>query len=101
MELNPLVITIISTLGGATVLKLIISHFLNRGKVEVEEAETIRKELRAEIDRKDMQIQKLVDRIDALEADAQRAKGYKLSVYQTLINAGAGRELLDAVLAIQ
>lgn len=101
MDTNPLVIAIISTLGGAAVLKLIVTHLLSRGRVKVDEATSIRKELRSEIDRKNEEIKALTARVVTLEADLEKAKVYRLSVYQTLINAGADRDLLNAVLAIQ
>lgn len=101
MDTNPLVIAIISTLGGATVLKLIVSHFLNRGKVRVDEADKIRQELRSEIKRKNTEIRELGERLTVCEAQLEKAKAYRLDVYRTLVDAGANRELLNAVLAIQ
>jgi polyhydroxyalkanoate synthesis regulator phasin len=107
-----------ATVLGAIVTKL-IDHWLSRGKLRDDEATKIRAELRAERDRKDTQIAELevrkdakIDalekRIDVLEDQLEKAEQRileqersKLAVYRTLVEYGASKDLVNAVLAIQ
>lgn len=101
-------------LGSGTlgyILKRIVDHLLGRGKVRADEAAEIRKELRAEITRKNEDIEAMEQRITALEAELDKAERernlldlqfnrYKLDVYRTLVDAGVARDLLNTVLAL-
>lgn len=105
------------------VLKRVVDHLLGRRPLRVDEATKIRMELRGEIELKKKEIADLKmdhgkeiaalgHRLASLEEDLEKAERerderiiqqerYKLDVYRTLINFGANKELVDAVLAIQ
>lgn len=106
------IVAILSALGAGLILRRIVDHVLNRGKVQVDQAYQIREELRAEISRKDRAIDNLDKRVDELEAELAKSEQdrtatrerlihYQLDVYRTLVDAGVDRALLNAVLAIQ
>lgn len=99
-----LIITALGTLG----VRQIISWYLNRGKVKVDEATAIRLELRSEIERKDKTISAHEQRISNMEEshDAREREFskreyefrlYKVEVYRTLIENGASPELLGKI----
>jgi len=106
------IVAVLTALGSGLILQTVVRHLLSRGKVRVDQAYQIREELRAEIGRKNKEIETLDKRIDDLEAELvkseqdrtatrDRLSRYQLDVYRTLVNAGVDRELLNAVLAIQ
>jgi polyhydroxyalkanoate synthesis regulator phasin len=119
------VVTLASSGGGIATYaaKKVLDHLAGRGKLKVDEATQIRIELRGEIERKDREISALEQRKDkeiaglahrvaSLEEDLEKAEDerdarvmelerYKLDVYRTLVEAGANKDLIDAVLAIQ
>jgi polyhydroxyalkanoate synthesis regulator phasin len=112
---DPAAIISIAATGAAVLgytVRRIVDHLLGRGRLRIDEATKIRAELRADIDRKDLAIRGLEQRVDALEEeldkverernalDVQFAK-YRLDVYRVLVEAGADRDLLNKVLAIQ
>lgn len=114
-------VTIVGT--GATVVgytwKRVVDYWLGRGKIRFDEATILRQELEKAIRRKDEQVQRnddqiqaLTRRVDDLEAELEKAERerddqiiklerYKLDVYRTLIDHGADKKLVDSVLAIQ
>jgi predicted nuclease with TOPRIM domain len=106
------VVAVLSALGAGLILRRIVDHLLNRGKVRIDEAAKIREELRNEIRRKNKEIEHLGERITALEAELEKAEDeralardkfrtYKLDVWQALVQLNADRAVLDAILAIQ
>lgn len=106
------IVAILSALGAGLILRRVVDHLLNRGKVRVDQAYQIREELRSEITRKNNEIETLDKRIDMLEAELEKAeheraeaqlkfKNYKLQVYEALLEAGVDKPILTAVLAIQ
>jgi predicted nuclease with TOPRIM domain len=93
------------------ILKRVVDHVLGRRRVTVDEATKIRTELRNEIERKDGQLDALNKRLAGLEQELEKAERerddkilalerYKLDVYRTLVDSGANKELVNAVLAI-
>lgn len=105
------------------ILKKVVDHLLGRGKLRVDEATKIRAELRGDLERKDKEIDALEQRKDkaiaalerrvaSLEEELEKTERernaldigiakYRLDVYRTLVDAGADRNLINAVLAIQ
>jgi polyhydroxyalkanoate synthesis regulator phasin len=105
------------------ILKRLVDHLLGRGRIQVDEATKIRTELRKDLERKDKQIEELEarkdrkiealeKRVDTVELELERSERERLlreekisreriAVYQALIEYGASRELVNAVLTIQ
>lgn len=113
MESGGLITAAISIAAALTwTVRQVVIHFLNRGKLRVDEATTIRTELRSEIARKDRTIDALDRRVATLEEELDKAEHernaldvtlskYKVDVYRLLVEAGVDRELLNAVLGLK
>lgn len=102
---------VLSALGAGLILRQVVTFLLGRGKVRVDQAYQIREELRAEIVRKNAEIETLDRRVDSLETELEKSEQdrtllqlklgkYKLDVYRALMDAGVDRELLNTILTI-
>lgn len=116
-------LTATGSVAAGYILKRIVDHLLGRGRLRADEATKIRTELREDIKRKDREIEALEQRKDksiaalerrvaSLEEELEKTERernaietalakYKLDVYRTLVLAGADKDLLNSVLAIQ
>jgi polyhydroxyalkanoate synthesis regulator phasin len=100
---------------GALGVQNIITWLLNRGRIKIDDATTMRKELRDDLEQKKKDIAKLERRIltieDAYEAREQefikkerefdqallRFRMYKVDSYRVLLEGGVSKAVLDQI----
>lgn len=116
------IIAALSSTGVALILRQLVGHWLLRGKVRIDQATEIRKELREEIAQKKTEIsdlksqhqvalERLSNRLAVLEAELEKAEDgraniqiqfdtYRLDVYRAMLEGGASTALVQAVVSI-